>query len=167
MTGLLASRYAFLVGAGAVALVDQGTKALVVGLMRPGQSLPVLGPAMSLTYAQNTGGAFSLAQGGTAVLAAVSLVVVAALVVYGLRAPLGSRRAAWGLSLVMGGAVGNLIDRAARGFVVDFLDFHFWPVFNMADIAITVGVVLIGWHLLAPPRPADSVRAGPNGRAAT
>ena len=164
-----ASRYAFFPGALAVAVLDQVTKLLVVSLISLEESIDVLGPVLSLTYTRNTGGAFSLAPGSTGGLVVVSVLVVVFLVLYGIRGPVPSRVVGYGLAFLLGGALGNLADRAFRGWVVDFLDFHFWPVFNVADIAITIGAVLIGWHILMPPKTAraDDAEADSPGRATT
>ncbi len=145
------SRCTLVAGAFAVAAVDQAAKLLVVRQMSPGQSIRLLGPVLSLTYTRNTGGAFSLVSGSAGLLALVSLVVVAALVVVSFLAPIRGRRIMAGVALTLGGALGNLLDRLLRGWVVDFIDFHIWPVFNVADIAITAGVILVGWQLLSPP----------------
>ena len=155
-----APRYAFLPGALLVAVLDQITKLLVVRLMSPGEPIAVIGPVLSLTYVRNRGGAFSLLPDATGWLAVVSALVVVILAFYGLRAPGPTRSMSYGLALVLGGALGNLADRAFRGWVVDFLDLHFWPIFNVADIAITVGVVLIACRLLWPPRSAAADRTG-------
>ncbi len=151
MMRLTISRCALLAGALGIAAADQAAKLLIVRLMSPGQSITLLGPVLSLTYTRNTGGAFSLVPGSGGWLVVVSVLVVAALVLWSFLAPIRGRRIMAGVALTLGGALGNLLDRLLRGWVVDFIDFHFWPVFNVADIAITAGVILIGWHLLLPP----------------
>ena len=123
---------------------DQLTKLLVTATFAPAQHLPLLGPVLSLTYVQNTGAAFGLFQGHPGAFVVVS-VVVGVWVVIELRRP--SARG-WAtqtpLALILGGAIGNLIDRLRVGYVIDFLDLRVWPVFNVADSCITIGV---GWLL--------------------
>lgn len=126
-----------------VAVSDQWTKALITATFAVGDSVRVLGPVMSFTRRTNTGGAFGLFQDRTEFLAVIGAVVVAALFIIGPRLAHFNRLALGGLGLVLGGAVGNLIDRFRLGHVEDFIDFHFWPVFNVADIGITVGAGLV------------------------
>ncbi len=116
---------------------------------------------LRLTWATNTGGAFGVFDSRTGVLAAVAALVVVAL---GVLAPRlgGGRLLAVAVASVMGGAMGNLIDRVRVGYVIDYIDLNFWPlvnwpVFNIADIAITVGAaLLIVATLLEPPHPVSS-----------
>lgn len=138
----------FLCIALAATALDQATKLLVVSRMALGESFPVFGRAMSLTRQANTGAFFSLFASAGGLLAVVGVVLVAFLLLWGWRAGNRHPELILPLGLVLGGAVGNLIDRLARGEVVDFLDFHFWPVFNVADIALTVGVLLAVLRLL-------------------
>lgn len=119
----------------------------------------VLGP-IDLELGVNTGAAFSLGRGWAPVFAVLAAVVVVVLV-------LASRRAwsdglAVAVGLVVGGAAGNLVDRLARpyhGGVVDYIDLHWWPTFNVADACITVGVVLIAVSLWRSPRNVGDDRA--------
>ncbi len=137
-----------LVIATAVIALDQMTKHMVTTWMEYGQSIPEQG-WFRLTYTTNTGGAFSLFanQGFLLGIAAVLGIVILALYLRYL--PLESRVLRVGLALDLGGAIGNLIDRfRLGGEVVDFIDVGAWPVFNVADSAITVGTVLIVYYLL-------------------
>ena len=129
----------------AVALLllgDQWTKQLVVAAFAPGQSRPVLAPLLRLTYVQNTGAAFGVLRGQQWFFVLLSLGVIG-----WLARELWARRhpapVLWGCTLVLGGAAGNLIDRVRLGYVVDFLQLPLWPVFNVADSAITIGVGLL------------------------
>jgi len=122
--------------------LDQLSKAVIRRLLAPGQSLPVWPQIFHLSYVQNSGAAFGLLRGQTWILITFTVVVVGAITFYaGHLQPHGLL--GWALSLVLGGAVGNLIDRLRLGYVVDFFDFRIWPVFNVADIAIVVGVGII------------------------
>ncbi len=138
-----------------VFLVDQLLKGLVEGSMRAGESTPVIRDVLHLTYVKNSGGAFGILGGQSAVLLAGSVVAVA-FVIWVLLAGPPTRLTVAGCGLVLGGAAGNLLDRLTEGVVTDFLDLQFWPlqawpVFNAADIAIVLGVALL---LLAALRPA-------------
>ncbi|MBK9702931.1 MAG: lipoprotein signal peptidase [Betaproteobacteria bacterium] len=138
----------WLVVAAIVVVVDQATKALVLGSFRPGDELPLTG-FFSLVLAFNTGAAFSFLAGAGgwqrwffAAVAAVAVAIITWLLRRG-----GDRVYCLGLALILGGALGNLYDRLALGKVVDFLLFHyagwFYPAFNVADSAITVGAALL------------------------
>ena len=129
--------------AGIVFVLDQYTKAAVVRAMFVGETAPLLGSSVSLTRRSNTGGAFGMFPGSSAVLALVGAAVIVALVLLAPRFTGLNKAALVGLALVMGGAAGNLVDRVRGGHVVDFIDVHFWPVFNVADIGITVGAILV------------------------
>jgi len=135
----------FIFGAVAAAAfaLDQGTKILAVAHLDPGSFVPLLGGWLRLTLTHNVGSAFGLIRSGTIPLAASALVCVVILgyVFRGglVRAPGRSMP----LGLVVGGALGNLLDRVRTGGVVDFIDLQVWPVFNIADAAITIGVGLL------------------------
>ncbi|RMD63608.1 MAG: signal peptidase II, partial [Alphaproteobacteria bacterium] len=128
--------------------LDQAAKwAVVEHLMRPPRVIP-LTPFFNLVLTHNTGISFGLFQGGSAnawVLTGFALAVVGGLMVWLWRQP--EPLIAWAIGLVIGGALGNVVDRVRLGAVVDFLDLHIgdwhWPAFNFADTAITVGVGLL------------------------
>lgn len=126
---------------------DQGTKFLVQHTMVRGHSVPVLGDFFRLTYIHNSGAAFGLNLGNPWAHTAVSLVALAALGWLLRSAPRDDRLMRFSLWLVLGGAVGNIVDRVYLGEVVDFLDFGLgglrWPVFNLADTFVTVGIGLL------------------------
>lgn len=132
----------------AAALLDQLSKLIVVRMMPYGEVIPFTG-FFNLVHARNPGAAFSfLADAGgwqRYFLIGVALLISAWLVVMLWRGP--PRHEAVSLALILGGALGNLADRANRGFVVDYLDFHWsgrhWPAFNLADVWITSGVVML------------------------
>ena len=131
-------------------LLDQGVKYLVLTKIPLGGHVPFLPHLLELTYVQNTGAAFSILESHTWLLALVSL-VMSALLAWALfkplfRHPLGR----FFLALVLAGAVGNLIDRALRGFVVDMFNVLFmsFAVFNVADICVVVGGIGLGVYYL-------------------
>lgn len=114
---------------------------------------------LNLTLMHNTGAAFSILRGATPWLfVGLSVVVAVGILVWLRRNPYGNQLMASGLSLILGGALGNAIDRATRGFVVDFVDFHIgawhYPAFNVADSAICVGAALLILDMLWPRRGA-------------
>ncbi len=134
-----------------VVVVDQLTKWWAVSRLSAG-SIHVIG-TLDLELARNTGASFSLFQGKAFVLVPVAVVLVAVLVVLSWRAPSTGRAAI--LGLILGGALGNLADRAFRddhGAVVDFVALHFWPTFNVADASIVVGCALLVVSLVRAPR---------------
>ena len=131
-------------------LTDQFTKQIFMSSFDLGQSIAV-NPFLSWTYLQNTGAAFSFLAGGGMIqksfLLVVSILVSIWIVIWTQRTPSIYRQKLLGQFLLLSGAVGNLIDRAQYGFVVDFIDVHvnnfYWPVFNIADSLIFVGVALL------------------------
>lgn len=130
-----------------ILLADIATKALVRVGLDVGQSIAIL-PFLSLTHVQNTGIAFGLLQFDVLrwMLVAVALAVAVAIVWSCKEHKLTEHHLAWGL--ILGGAIGNAIDRIVVGTVTDFINFHFWPAFNVADSALTIGVVLLAWHAM-------------------
>ncbi|NLO74021.1 MAG: signal peptidase II [candidate division WS1 bacterium] len=153
----------FLALALVVALADQGLKLLIVSRMAAGESRPLLGSVLSLTRQSNPGAAFGLFSGAGVVLTAVGAALVALLLIWGLRSAGKDAEFLWPVALLLGGALGNLIDRLFRGRVVDYLDLHFWPVFNLADVALTVGVFWFALRLLLSPEGRGQARLSPPG----
>ena len=125
---------------------DQLTKLAVTASFRPGDSLPVLPPVLYFSYVQNTGAAFGMLRGQQAVFVVCSLLIIAWIVREFLAGPRLDAWTRWGYALILGGAAGNLIDRVRFGHVIDFIDLRVWPVFNVGDSAITIGVALLVWH---------------------
>ena len=131
---------------------DQLTKAWVRSYPE-GQSIFELG-IFRLTHIQNTGAAFGLFRGHSFILTIIGLVGVAALLIYVLliyrRFPLlDNMLGKTALGLVLGGTIGNLVDRLRFGYVTDFIDVGIWPAFNIADSAIVVGVILLAYSLFS------------------
>lgn len=128
-----------------IVLLDQLIKRAIVDWIGPGaesQRWELLGNILAFEYLENRGAAFGLFQQGTAVLTVVSIVIIAVALVGLVRAAISSLWLALGISLIIGGAIGNLIDRIVRGFVVDYIAIgNFWK-FNLADAAVSVGAVL-------------------------
>lgn len=124
--------------------LDQLTKYLIRTNMELNSSIPLVDEIFHITYIHNSGAAFSILQNKTGLLIAMQLVVIAAVLVYLIKR---YRKDHWclllSLSFIVAGGLGNLIDRAVNGYVVDFLDFRFWPIFNVADISVCTGCGLI------------------------
>jgi signal peptidase II len=125
----------------AVVAIDQATKALVVDSLARGQHRS-LGFGIDLVHVRNKGIAFGLFDGGGAALTVLTLAALALLLTY--FALHTSRPLLWlATGLLLGGALGNLLDRAREGAVTDFIDLPLWPAFNVADLAITAGVITL------------------------
>lgn len=138
-----------------VLVLDQASKLLVMATLTPYHEVVAVTPFLNLVHVHNTGAAFSLLadQSGWQRWFFLAIASIASGVILWLLAGTRGRAVfAIGLALILGGALGNLIDRLAYGHVVDFLDFHVagwhWPVFNVADSAITLGAGLIIWDSL-------------------
>jgi signal peptidase II len=136
----------------AVLLADQATKLLILRTMRLGQAIPVVPGFFDIVFVLNPGAAFGFLatlpdQVRNPFFVAISVAAVALIAFYHARYLRTHRLASMALSLVLGGALGNLIDRLRYGVVVDFLDVHIyqyhWPAFNVADSAISIGVSLM------------------------
>lgn len=130
----------------ALLALDRATKLWAAGSLKAAGTIPLV-PFFDLTYVENTGAAFGMGRGANKLLTAVSIGLVVALQVVRRRWPKDDLWLQWGALLVTAGAVGNLYDRLAFGFVVDFLHLHHWPVFNVADSCITVGACMLAWGM--------------------
>ena len=135
-----------------VLILDQVTKVLVQGQMALYQSIEIVPNFFHLTYLRNTGAAFGFLAGSRSSLRIAFFIIVSAIAIgcifYLLKnLPPDRKTFTATLSLVLGGAIGNLIDRIRMGEVIDFIDLHWyeihWPAFNVADSAITIGVILL------------------------
>ncbi|MBM3243217.1 MAG: signal peptidase II [Candidatus Omnitrophica bacterium] len=129
--------------------LDQLTKFLITENLALHESIPVVNGIFSLTLIHNRGAAFGIFKNQLYLFVFVSLVTIC-LIFFVLKNNRSNRLYSFSLSLVLGGALGNLIDRVFLGYVVDFLDFHIWPVFNVADSAITCGTFILGWLIIKP-----------------
>jgi len=131
----------------AIIWIDRTTKLFVLRLLSYGESLPIKRNIFHLTLQYNTGIAFGLFKGHGFVFIVVPIIVIILLIFniyyYKYNNEALSRPYIFGFSLILGGAIGNLIDRVVYGHVIDFLDFRIWPIFNVADSAITVGATII------------------------
>lgn len=118
-----------------------------VGLLEYGESLPIINNILHMTLVHNTGIAFGFFKDQGVVFIIVPIIAIILLIfnIYYYRQTDGALSLSYiiAFSLILGGAFGNLIDRVAYGYVIDFIDFRVWPVFNVADSAITIGAVII------------------------
>ena len=140
-----------------VVVVDQFSKAWIRTNLFEGQSLFELG-FFRITHVHNTGAAFGLFQGQSFILTIIAIVAITIILVY---AFISYRYFPWldrllgrlALGLLLGGTVGNLIDRLRLGYVTDFIDFGYWPAFNIADSSVTIGVIIFAYSLLRSAQP--------------
>lgn len=136
----------------AVIVLDIWTKALVLKRIDLHEAIPVIPNFFQLVHVRNTGAAFGIGANAASKLVPLllnvgAIVVFLVVVVYALRSAVTDRVLQTGLHLILGGAIGNLLDRFRFGYVVDFLDVyigsHHWPAFNVADSAICIGIALL------------------------
>ena len=137
----------------AVVFFDQVSKAWALAYLAPAgaSGRPLLPGILHLTFVRNTGMAFGLLQHRAFILTAVVFVCVLLLLVLSLKLRTSGRFYQLAFGLVMGGALSNLIDRLRLGYVVDFIDFRIWPVFNLADTCITIGITILLWFSFSEP----------------
>ena len=168
------NRGPYLLLVAAVVGLDQATKWLVDRLMEMHDSRALVDGLLSLTYVQNRGAAFGVLSDAelphqSILFSAVGVAALCAIAAYAWRLPAASRLPQTALALIMGGALGNLLDRARLGHVVDFVDVywksHHWPAFNVADSAITIGVALLILDMVLSPEPGEAVGAPPLARS--
>jgi signal peptidase II len=128
---------------------DQITKALIIRALAIGESWPDPDWFVKFTHVTNTGAAFGILQGQAVFLTITTIIGIGAIVAYYLFPPFNHWVVKVAMGMLLGGAAGNFIDRLRLGWVTDFIDFSFWPTFNVADSSISVGVtLLIGGYLL-------------------
>ncbi len=137
----------FLVAAFVVVIFDRLSKQYIVGSMQEGMSIPVIKDIFHITYVLNPGAAFGIMENQRWFFIAIACALLLTAAFFYKKLLAQPKLLQTGVAIMAGGAVGNLIDRITIGKVVDFLDFRFWPVFNIADIAICVGAGLIVWTI--------------------
>ncbi|HWR41305.1 MAG TPA: signal peptidase II [Patescibacteria group bacterium] len=131
---------AVLIAAFVIAL-DQWSKYYIGETMSLGTSIPVIANIFHITYVLNPGAAFGILENQTFFFVVIAAIMLGTAIYFYRQIPDGHYLLRWGITLMAGGAVGNVIDRIKTGYVVDFFDFRIWPVFNIADIAIVSGVI--------------------------
>jgi len=133
---------AFLIIA-SIIIIDQITKILVERNFMEFQSIGIIENIFHLTYVPNYGAAFGILKNKTLFFIVISFIVIIGILILLLYIPNQRNILKFALVLQAGGAMGNLIDRIRLGYVIDFLDFRIWPVFNIADMAIVIGALLL------------------------
>ncbi|MCD7974842.1 MAG: signal peptidase II [Phascolarctobacterium sp.] len=131
-----------------VIIVDQMTKHFVAAHFCVGESIPVISDFFHWTYILNSGAAFGIFEGRRWLFIIIAVVVISVMLLFYRDIRAGDKTLQLGVALFAGGAIGNLIDRMVIGLVIDFFDFRIWPVFNVADIAICIGIGLIIWSII-------------------
>ena len=145
-------RYLVILG---VLLTDHLVKLLVRSTMYCGQTIPVIGGIFSITYVQNRGAAFSLFTGRGKMIMVITFIALCIALWYMEKHKNSHWTLLLSLELIIAGGVGNLIDRAVRGYVTDMFDMHFFPVFNVADIAICVGCGFLILYMFVFDKPDE------------
>jgi signal peptidase II len=156
---------------GSIVLLDQVTKQQIMQTMRLHESIPIIPNLFSLTYIRNPGAAFGLLAGSSNAFRMVffgltSIFALGLLSTILVRMPEQDWVGRVSVAGILGGAIGNLIDRLRFGEVIDFLDVYIenyhWPAFNVADSAITVGVIFLIFHFAFEKKPDSSTTSEPN-----
>ena len=137
---------------GALIALDQVTKFLVSANLKLNETSPVFKGIFNITLVHNTGIAFGLFKGMLLIFIFSSVVAIFFIILCAGRFRHGYGRLRVGLLFILAGTIGNLIDRIRLGYVIDFIDLRIWPVFNIADITITIGGLLLIYYLLVMPR---------------
>ena len=158
----------YLILSALVILVDIWTKSLVLARIQLHEAIPIIPNFFQLVHVRNTGAAFGLGANASSkivpiLLNAGAIAVFCVVVVYALRSSVTDRLLQTGLHLILGGAIGNLLDRFRFGYVVDFLDVyvgrHHWPAFNVADSAICIGIALLFFDMRKKPETAPATES--------
>lgn len=153
-------RVHYLILSAAIILFDLWTKSLVLARIQLHDAIPVIPNFFQLVHVRNTGAAFGLGANASSKLVPIllnagAIAVFCVVVVYALRTAVTDRLLQTGLHLILGGAIGNLLDRFRFGYVVDFLDVYVgryhWPAFNVADSAICIGIALLFFDMRKKP----------------
>lgn len=139
----MARKHAVWIIALLIFVADRAIKLWVAHAMVPGQSIAVLPPVLWITYITNSGAAFSILRHGAPLFIAIGAIILIGEAWYVIRQSTLSRQLVVGMGLLGGGTVGNLWDRMVSGRVIDYIHFRFWAIFNLADAAIVVGIILV------------------------
>lgn len=138
-----------------VVVADQISKYLANNFLKPLVSVPIIKGVFNLTYVENRGAAFGIMQNQRWILVILPLIIIAAIVIYLIAHPNESLLRKISLAIILGGAIGNLVDRVLLGYVVDMFNTTFisFPVFNVADSAVVCGTFLLAYQLLFKDQP--------------
>jgi signal peptidase II len=133
----------FFLAAVSVFFLDQLIKIIVISNVDPARSIPFIKDILHFTYVQNRGVAFGLLQGQRPLLTITGIIICALIVYFYFQTANKDGFLQFSYAVILGGSLGNLYDRLQYGYVIDYIDFRFFPVFNLADIAINVGIFFI------------------------
>ncbi len=131
-----------------IVLVDQLSKLLVLTNMKLGESFIVIPGLFNITYSENPGAAFGIMAYRTNFFLIITMILMIVILFLMIKLASEYKLLKVGLALQFGGATGNFIDRIRTGYVVDFFDLNFWPIFNVADIAIVAGVFILIYYII-------------------
>lgn len=126
-----------------IIFLDQLTKQLVKANFQLNESLPIIKNILHFTYITNTGSAFGLFNGINFIFVIFSIIVTLVIFYFIRKIKQNEKLIQFSVGLLLGGTIGNLIDRISYGYVIDFIDVRIWPVFNVADSAITISIILL------------------------
>ncbi|MDX9799687.1 MAG: signal peptidase II [Bacteroidales bacterium] len=138
----------FIIGVLLVILTDQISKVWVSSNMELGESIPIINRVFHITYIQNPGSAFGLLKFSNKTFIIIGLIIILVGIFFLLRLAKSHKLVFFSFILLLGGSLGNLIDRLRVGSVIDFLDFRIWPIFNVADSSLNIGIFLLIIHFL-------------------
>lgn len=138
-----------------VVISDQLSKYYISHVLLPQMSVPVIPQIFHITYILNAGAAFGILENKRLLFIIIALFILAGVGYFYRKIPQQYRLFRLGIGLMAGGAIGNLIDRIATGYVIDFFDFRIWPVFNIADMAIVCGVIMMIYTILFMKKEAE------------
>ena len=131
-------------------IADQVTKYFTVSMLKPVGSVEIIKNILNFTYVENRGAAFGILQNARLVFIVLTTIAVAAIIIYLLKEKPRDKTLTCSLSLILAGAIGNMIDRILKGFVVDMIEVTFidYPVFNFADCCVVIGAILLGIYII-------------------
>lgn len=138
----------FILAVGLILISDRVSKLLIMSRLVEGQSVPLIKGFLYLTFVRNKGAAFGLLQGKVVFLSILAILCLTIVLTQWRKIAKQSFFVRWGVTISVAGAAGNLIDRLRWGAVVDFIDIQIFPIFNIADMAIVLGVGLLFWEVL-------------------
>lgn len=139
-----------------VVISDQVSKFYISHSMVPYMSIPVVPHVFHITFILNSGAAFGILENKQQFFILIAILILAGVGYFYRKIPQQYRLFRFGLELMAGGAIGNLIDRITTGYVIDFFDFRIWPVFNIADMAIVCGVAVMIYAILFMTKEAKT-----------
>jgi len=138
----------FIIGVLLVIIADQVSKIWVASNMKLGESIPIINRIFHITYIQNPGSAFGLLRFSNKTFIIIGLIIILVGIFLLFRLAKDNKLVFYSFILLLGGSLGNLIDRFRIGSVIDFLDFRIWPIFNIADSSLNIGIFLLIIHFL-------------------